>query len=210
MALMGLPILNGFWSKELVLEAGLEGGPGWIYALMVVGAGLTALYTFRCVWMVFYAQPKDASRRVHDAGPAMRTALYPLAFGSLTTWLLAGPFSSMLAQTLPFHEIEAATTLQFVTRILSAPATYLALLVVAVGLIMWWQRDRLALLSEPLQGLGRLAEHSFGFEAINHGIVQTVQTWAEDTRGLQTGLLNWNVAGIVIGLVVVLVIVMGA
>lgn len=210
MALMGLPILNGFWSKELVLEAGLEGGPGWIYALMVVGVGLTALYTFRCVWMVFYAPPKDARRHIHDAGPAMRTALYPLAFGSLTTWLLAGPFSSMLAQTLPFHEIETATTLEFVTRILSAPATYLALLVVALGLVVWWQRDRLALFSEPLQGLGWLAEHSFGFEAINHGIVQTVQTWAEGIRGSQTGLLNWNVAGIVIGLVVVLVVVMGA
>ena len=25
LALAGLPILNGFWSKELVLEAGLQG-----------------------------------------------------------------------------------------------------------------------------------------------------------------------------------------
>ncbi len=27
LALAGIPILNGFWSKELVLEAGLSGGP---------------------------------------------------------------------------------------------------------------------------------------------------------------------------------------
>src|SRR5512137_2210692 len=44
LALAGLPVLNGFWSKELVLEAGLAGGPWWAYAGMVVGAGLTALY----------------------------------------------------------------------------------------------------------------------------------------------------------------------
>src|SRR5512146_1633846 len=47
LALAGIPIVNGFWSKELVLEAGFEGGPIWAYAVMVIGAGLTALYTFR-------------------------------------------------------------------------------------------------------------------------------------------------------------------
>ena len=76
-ALAGLPILNGFWSKELVLEAGLEGGPLWIYALMLFGAGLTALYTFRCVWMVFYAKPKAEERHIHDAGAAMRDCALP-------------------------------------------------------------------------------------------------------------------------------------
>ena len=31
LALAGLPILNGFWSKELILEHGLEEGPVWAY-----------------------------------------------------------------------------------------------------------------------------------------------------------------------------------
>ncbi|MBA4386073.1 MAG: NADH-quinone oxidoreductase subunit L, partial [Anaerolinea sp.] len=43
LALSGIPILNGFWSKEVVLEAGLAGGPSWIYGIMVLVAGLTAL-----------------------------------------------------------------------------------------------------------------------------------------------------------------------
>ena len=47
LALAGIPILNGFWSKELILEAGYEGGPLWAWLVMLVGAGLTALYTFR-------------------------------------------------------------------------------------------------------------------------------------------------------------------
>ena len=63
LALAGIPILNGFWSKELVLEAGLSGGPGWMFGVMVFGAGLTALYTFRCVWMVFYGEPARARSR---------------------------------------------------------------------------------------------------------------------------------------------------
>ena len=44
LALAGIPIVNGFWSKELVLEAGLAGGPAWTG--MVISAGLTALTRF--------------------------------------------------------------------------------------------------------------------------------------------------------------------
>src|SRR4029079_15206863 len=56
LALAGVPILNGFWSKELILEAGLEGSPIWAYILMLIGAGLTAFYTFRMVWLVFFGK----------------------------------------------------------------------------------------------------------------------------------------------------------
>jgi NADH-quinone oxidoreductase subunit L len=206
-ALAGLPILNGFWSKELVLEMGLEGGPVWMYAVMVLGAGLTALYTFRCVWMVFYAPAHDPHRHAHDAGKAMRVALYPLAFGTLTTWLLAGPFSSALSSSLPLHHIETETTLHLVEVITTAPATWLALLVVAAGLAAWWKRGSLQFFTEALADITWMTEHSFGFEAINRTITQSIQGWAEDMRGLQTGLLNWNVFGIVTGLVLVLLVV---
>ncbi|NLG98481.1 MAG: NADH-quinone oxidoreductase subunit L [Chloroflexi bacterium] len=205
-ALAGLPILNGFWSKELVLEAGLEHGPAWIYAVMLFVAGLTALYTFRCVWMVFYGAPRSTAH-AHDAGGFMRAALYPLAFGTLTTWLLAGPFSQMLHDSLPQHSIHTESTGEVALVILTAPATYLALAVVGLGLLAWWQRERLALLSEPLQDVIGLARNSFGFEAINRGIVSGVQSWAENLRDVQTGLLNWNIVGILAGLITVLVIV---
>lgn len=204
-ALAGLPFLNGFWSKELVLEAGLHHGPGWMYAIMLFTAGLTALYTFRCVWMVFYGPAKEW-RHIHEAGRWMRVALYPLAFGALTTWLLAGPFSTLLGETLPFHEIHPEPTAAFLLEVLAAPATWLAIGVVALGLLAWWQRARLALVSEPLQDVGRLASESFGFEALNGFVVKSVQSVAEDLRGLQTGLLNWNVLGIVATLVILLLV----
>ncbi|MGB4869913.1 MAG: NADH-quinone oxidoreductase subunit L, partial [Candidatus Promineifilaceae bacterium] len=94
-ALAGLPILNGFWSKELILEGGLENGPIWAYGGMVLGAGITAYYTLRMVSLVFFGQPQG-KKQVHDAGSPMKTALIPLAFGTLTTWLLAGLFGSWL------------------------------------------------------------------------------------------------------------------
>jgi NADH-quinone oxidoreductase subunit L len=205
LALAGLPVLNGFWSKELILEGGLEHGPVWIWVLMLITAGLTALYTFRCVWMVFYGAPRS-HLHVHPAGAAMKTALVPLALGTLTTWLLAGPFSRLLSETLPFHAIEEETTWELVTSILSAPATWGAVAVVGLGLAVWWQRDRLLLFSEALADVGQAAQSSFGFEAINRWICEQINAMAEGLRNLHAGQLNWNVFGIAIALVTVLLI----
>ncbi|GAP22424.1 NADH-quinone oxidoreductase subunit L [Leptolinea tardivitalis] len=210
LALAGLPIMNGFWSKELVLESGLAGGPMWAYIAMLIGAGITAFYTFRCVYLVFYGEPRK-ELHVHDAGPFMKTALIPLAALSLVTWLAAGPFSLLLKNTLPYHELEAVSTMFVVEEVLKAPATWIAMVVIALGLIAWWQRDKLTGLGKSLKGLGDIAADSFGFEAINRGVVAGVQSTAESLRATQTGVLNWNVASILIGLIVVMVIlVMGA
>jgi len=207
LALAGLPILNGFWSKELVLEAGLVGGPVWMWVVMLVGAGLTACYTFRMVWMVFYGKPR-AKLHAHEAGTAMKTALAPLAAGTLLTWLLAGPFSKLLETTLPQHALEAHSTLHFLEEVILAPATLIAMAVIALGLAAWWQRERLQGLVHALRGLARAATDSFGFEAINRGIVRATQNSAENLRVTQTGLVSWNILGIMAGLVLVLVILL--
>lgn len=206
MALAGLPILNGFWSKELILEAGLEFGPQWMYLVMLMGAGLTALYSFRCVWMVFFGEEKDRGH-VHDAGRAMQISLYLLAFGTLTTWLLAGPFYQLLGLNGSDHSIEMSTTGSILISVVTAPATWLAMAVVAIGILGWVYRKQLLFFSEGLQDIGVLAQKSFGFEAINSSIVRSIQMISEDLRGLQTGLLNWNVMSILIALVIVLLIV---
>jgi NADH-quinone oxidoreductase subunit L len=205
LALVGLPILNGFWSKELVLEAGLQGGPAWIFAIMVVVVGLTALYTFRCVWMVFFGEPRS-ELHAHDAGPAMRVALVPLAIGSLTTWLLAGPFIAWLAQSVPNQSIEVKTGGAIFLEILTAPATWGAIVMVLLGLAAWWWRDRLSGVVQSLRSVAKAATDSFGFEAINRSVVKVTQGSAEALRATQTGVLNWNIFGIVAGLVIILVI----
>src|SRR5215208_5741389 len=129
LALAGVPILNGFWSKELILESGLEHSPFWAYGLMLFGAGLTAFYTFRMVWLVFFGVERD-HLHTHAAGPAMRISLGILAFGTSVTWLFFGRLSRLLSSTLPFHELEDESTLELMAAILSTPATWFALLIV--------------------------------------------------------------------------------
>ena len=204
LALAGIPVFNGFWSKELVLEVGHEGGPFWGWLVMLLGAGLTALYTFRFLQMVFFGEPRGKAH-VHDAGPAMKVALVPLALGTLTTWLIAGDFGHFLGKALPAgHDVESTSAL--VMSIVTAPATFVALGVVAIGLIAWWQHEKLAGVANALGAVRTMATNSFGFEAINRGIVKATEETAESLRATQNGILNWNVMAILVGLVVVLAI----
>lgn len=204
LALAGLPILNGFWSKELILEAGLMEGPMWGYVLMVLVAGLTAFYTIRMVWMVFFGKPQS-ERHIHDAGQAMKVSLGLLGLGTLTTWLLVGPFSQMLGGSLPFHNLHPESTLAYLEEVITAPATLIALAVIALGLAAWQWRHLLTWVSRSLSGLGKLAVNGFGFEDLNRGIVKGTLKTADIIRPLQTGLLNWNVAGIIGGLLIVMI-----
>lgn len=64
LALAGVPIWAGFWSKEAVLGAALEHGHPIVYGLAVFGALLTAYYTFRMIFLV--TRPDDASGAVPE------------------------------------------------------------------------------------------------------------------------------------------------
>ncbi len=208
LALAGLPIANGFFSKEWVLEAGLHDGPRWAYVGMVLGAGLTALYTLRMVALVFYGETA-VTKRIHDAPTAMRISLGLLAAAALTTWLLAGPFSDLLADSLPSHHLTAAQTPELVLDIISAPATGVVLGVIALGLAAWWQRNRLAWLRRGLQPLADFAAAGLGFEWFNQQIIKGTRRSAAILGRTQTGQLNWNVAGIVGGFIIILAILIG-
>ena len=209
LALAGVPIFNGFWSKELILEVGLEHSPLWAYGIMLLGAGLTAFYTFRMVWLVFFGAARE-ELHVHRAGDAMRVALGILAIGTCVTWLLFGGLNGLFSTTLPFHEIEHETLLGIITTVLSSPATWLALLIVGFGFVIAYIRMK-GFKYFGGGALQPLVDTSFGFDSLNTFVVQVVSKFAERLRATQTGELNWNILGIIGGLLVVLVVLwMGA
>jgi NADH-quinone oxidoreductase subunit L len=205
LALAGIPIFNGFWSKELILEAGLQGGPTWMYVVMLAVAGLTALYTIRLVYLVFYGEPRS-EYHVHPTGTAMKVALAPLAFGAFTTWLLAGQFSQLLGEsTLPFHKIEPFGLPEMFHEVLSIP-TLIALAVIALGVVLWLIRDRLAGLTHALEWLRKASVNNFGFEWVNRAIVKGTQATGEGLRVTQTGVLGWNVLAILVTIILLFAI----
>jgi NADH-quinone oxidoreductase subunit L len=214
LALAGLPILNGFWSKELVLEAGLKHGPLWGYGLMLFGVGVTAFYTIRMTWLVFFGTERE-HLHVHETGLFMRIVTGLIALGTLTTWLLAGPFSVLLSRSLPFHRLEAIPTLTMIEQVLMAPATWFALVVILGGVGIWIVTQR-RLMTEQASEFHRkfsterrfdaLFETSFGFDWLNQQVTDWVGRIAMFLQKTQTGQLNWNILGIAGALLIVLAV----
>jgi NADH-quinone oxidoreductase subunit L len=68
LALSGIPPLSGFFSKDdILLQIGARGGWHWaLYVLGYIGALLTAIYTFRLIFRVFYGEPVPEARELEQ------------------------------------------------------------------------------------------------------------------------------------------------
>jgi NADH-quinone oxidoreductase subunit L len=105
---------------------------------------------------------------------------------------------------LPFHDLQARSLGDIVTEVITAPQTATTLAVTALGLLAWWQRDRLARAARFTRVAAFVIENDFGFEWINTQVVRAAVRAASAAGVTQTGLLNWNMVGIVAGLLVLL------
>jgi hypothetical protein len=92
-------------------------------------------------------------------------------------------------------------------EVITSPSTWIALAVVAAGILAWLNRGLFARIGVGLRPARRAAEAGFGFEAVNRGVVKAVQGAGEGLRATQTGILNWNIAAIVLAVIAVLVAV---
>jgi NADH-quinone oxidoreductase subunit L len=70
LALAGIPPFPGFFSKEGILAAVLDGGYTAPFVLLAVTSFLTAFYMFRVVFLVFFGRP-HAHHEVHGVPRAM-------------------------------------------------------------------------------------------------------------------------------------------
>lgn len=202
LALAGIPIMNGFWSKELILEAGYLHGPVWASGLMLLGVGLTALYTVRVVAVVFFG---EAQTGILPAGWMMRLSMGVLAAGVVLSWLLIEPLTAQLAETLPAHDIHVVSLRTLVDDITKAPVTPIALLITGFGAALWMLRGTMAAILTQMDGLKPVMQGDFGFTAVNRHLSGIVTLTGVRLSRLHTGLVNWNIAAAAIGLLVVLV-----
>ncbi len=82
MAISGLPLLSGFFSKDAILAGAFASGRYGVWLLGLAGAVLTAFYMFRLVFLTFFGGPKpgEAPRPpVHESPKIMTTPLIILA-----------------------------------------------------------------------------------------------------------------------------------
>ncbi len=97
LALAGMPIFAGFYSKDLILEvAWASHGPfaGYAFWLGIAAAVMTAFYSWRLLFMTFHGEPRanDAiMSRVHESPYVMTIPLGLLAVGAIFAGILGLP-----------------------------------------------------------------------------------------------------------------------
>jgi NADH-quinone oxidoreductase subunit L len=92
LAIIGLPPLAGFFSKDAILETAFDDERWVFYALGLLGAAITAFYMTRLMAMTFWGQSRVAKDiHPHESPPVMTVPLVVLALGSVVSgWLLGG------------------------------------------------------------------------------------------------------------------------
>jgi NADH-quinone oxidoreductase subunit L len=86
LAIIGIPPFSGFFAKDTVIDAAFAKGgvSGWILGLAaLIGAGLTAFYMSRVMFMTFTGERRwDPGADPHEVPPVMTSPMILLAIGA--------------------------------------------------------------------------------------------------------------------------------
>ncbi|MFC4529864.1 NADH-quinone oxidoreductase subunit L [Sphaerisporangium dianthi] len=83
LAIIGFPLLSGYWTKDGIIETAMEHNPvlGW---LAVIGAGITGFYMSRLFFMTFHGKPRwEKNAHPHESPAVMTWPLILLSIGSV-------------------------------------------------------------------------------------------------------------------------------
>jgi len=90
LAIAGVPFFSGFGSKDAILAGALDFGLQHpqhllIFLGLLAGAGITAFYMFRLIFLTFFGEPRDPERyeHAHEAPDVMTMPLVALAVLSI-------------------------------------------------------------------------------------------------------------------------------
>ena len=203
LALIGTPFFSGFYSKDALIDAvhaSTRYGAGYAYWCVLLGVFVTALYTFRMIFMTFHGPEHldhHAQEHFHDVGWDMKGPLVALAIpsaiiGYLTVEpILFGGYFGDAIKVLEGHDVVAQLSTDWhgpaafgLRALVSAPAWLAALGV----LTAWWfvlKRPELGhAVRERFSGIYRVLVNKYYFDWFNENVVAPL------ARGL--GVLLWR------------------
>ncbi|TDQ45630.1 NADH-quinone oxidoreductase subunit L [Actinorugispora endophytica] len=142
LAIIGVPFLSGWWTKEGIIQAAFDSGGvtgqilGWATLL---GAGLTAFYMSRIMFMTFFGKKRWADdAHPHESPSSMTVPMIVLAVGSVAlgavlvfNYTLAGFLAPVVGA--PHHEFDLA-------HMVTSPYSLIALAFMLVGVAFAWVR----------------------------------------------------------------------
>ena len=206
-SLSGIPPLAGFFSKEEILTSVYHAGYRWLWAILLIGTFMTAVYTFRLVFLTFFGGPRmsrEMAHRVHESPPVMTVPLGLLAVLTVVAGLAVGIpfahgtlFARFLAPVFPVHEAASRPGL-------SAYALLLLSVIAAVaGLLLAWRLYgarpvRAEAIGRPRNSAHRLLIESYYVDLIYDAcVVRPIQRFSEFlARVFDLGFIDGIVNGV--------------
>ncbi len=196
-ALAGLPPFAGFFSKDAIIEAvraSVLPGSDFVYWLILSGVFITALYTFRLLFVVFHGEERmDADTKQHakESPAVVWVPLVLLAIPSIFIGLYTiGPilFGDYFGSSLVVkgeHDVLAVTGATFtdsrhmVVHAFTQVPVYLALAGTATAWYLYLRRPDLPQkISDKLVWIYNLLVNKYYFDEFNENVI------AAGTRGL--------------------------
>jgi len=95
LALAGVPVFAGYYSKDMILESAFAAGTGlgtFAFVVGIMAAAMTAFYSWRLLFMTFHGQPRaneTVMAHVHESPLAMTVPLAALAVGAVFSGMVA-------------------------------------------------------------------------------------------------------------------------
>ena len=208
-ALVGMPPLAGFWSKEAVLHAAESAGSGWLpwllYGVGLTTVAITAWYATRLWLRTFFGEARSrAASAAHDPPGTMAVPVLLLAVPSallglaafwdgFADWLLPSAVTGSAAAGRPAGVRVAADLAHL------GVGTLLPLAALALGIgwvLLLWRRDRAADPAAVLGGLRPAFANAFWFDDLQRQlVVRPVAALARATSGADAALIDGAVEG---------------
>ena len=232
LAIIGIPPLSGFFSKEPIIAAAFEreGWTAWMYGMAaLLGAGLTAFYMTRLFVLTFHG-PKRWTEDIHEPHESpyiMTVPLMLLALGSIGAgWLLSTSVPDWLRPVVlgeaAEHEPVLAhwliTTLSLVVTVLGAGLAWALFrngtaeqeqpagaLVTAARRNLYTDAFNVAVFEKPGVYLTRALVFfdNKGIDGFVNGLAATVGGSSGRLRRLQTGFVRSYALSMLTGAVLV-------
>jgi NADH-quinone oxidoreductase subunit L len=178
LALAGIPIFAGYYSKDIILEAAYAAHvpfAGYAFWLGLAAAVLTAFYSWRLLFMTFHGAPRSSAEvmaHVHESPRVMTIPLILLAVGATLAGLFGlpmiegtGAFWQGSIFVLPEHDaLEEAHHVAFPIKVLPV---IVALIGIAIAYIMYMrQPDLPGRLAGALPALYRFLLNKWYFDEL--------------------------------------------
>ena len=171
LAIAGVPGLSGFFSKDEILAASFASGNYAAWGLGLAGAGLTAFYIFRLIFLTFSGQPRfsaEAAGHVHESPRVMLVPLEILAVLAVVGGYVGLPhvlgggawFGRFLAPSTGVHETALAAGTELLLMALSV-AVALAGIFAARAVYVTRRGEPARRAAERFKGLYRLVSRKY-------------------------------------------------